>query len=504
MKEKKLLYGITIILLFLLARVFFISVICGDKYSEYAKKQRTSTIELSERRGVIYDRNLIPITEAENIFFEVMPSREKGGIEISEIPENADYKKDKNTKIFSTVKRYRKDGFLSHVIGYRAENGGYGVEAVFNDLLKDGGQDEISVVKDAQNNVIDGFGISRTSKKIKSGVILSIDYHIQSAVENAVDKSEYPCAAVVVDIASGDIVAMASRPTFDAENVAKSLKSNNGELINRAVSAYDAGSVFKTVVAAAALEEGIVSPATSFYCSGEYKIGDTTFYCNKREGHGQLTLTEGFGLSCNCVFFEVGQSLGSKTLLKYARHFGFGEKILKAEGFFESGGKLPASPTRGQLANLSIGQGELLVTPLQVTDMMCTIAGGGTRKVLRISCGTADKDGTPQYTESLNIDRIISESTASALREMLIYAVQMGTGQTARPECRAGGKTGSAESGWHKNGEQMVHGWFAGFFPAENPKYVCTVLCENGKTGSSSASPIFKEIADSIYFFKKF
>jgi len=131
--------------------------------------------------------------------------------------------------------------------------------------------------------------------------------------------------------------------------------------------------------------------------------------------------------------------------------------------------------------------------------MFCTIANGGIRKSLTLTDGIVDQNGNYTQTKTKGTKRVISAQTAAALRKMLRTAVKEGTGTNAQIEgWGAAGKTGSAQSGWEKDGELMTHGWFGGYFPEENPKYVCVVLAENGKSGAASAAPVFREIGEGI------
>lgn len=423
-------------LLLLVVRLFYVSVLEHGKYTAMVEAQRNPELAVQASRGIIYDRNMIKVKENQN-------------------------------------------GVLSHLIGYVSEGGNFGLEKAFNDVL----------AVDPEN-------------KTYSGIKLSVDYHIQKITEEALDNNEITGAAVVVDVESGDILAMASRPNFQMENMAEYMNSQNGELLNRALSPYDAGSVFKVVVASAALENGY-SEDLRFQCDGEMDIDGLEFVCSKKEGHGNISFPEALALSCNCAFYEMGETIGESAISACARNFGFGQSVLNIPGLDEAIGFIPDNrhATPREIANLSIGQGQVMVTPLQVADMLCTIANGGMRKQLTLIKGFVDDDGSCQDVKPVTLGRVVNPETARMVKSMLICGVQYGTGAGAYIDgWGAGGKTGTAQTGWLKDGEPMTHGWFAGFFPEENPKYVCAVLAENGQAGSVSAVPVFKEIGENIKY----
>ncbi|MDR0406324.1 MAG: peptidoglycan glycosyltransferase, partial [Clostridiales bacterium] len=225
------------------------------------------------------------------------------------------------------------------------------------------------------------------------------------------------------------------------------------------------------------------------------------FACNNKTGHGQITLEEGLAHSCNVVFYTVGQRLGIEKISRRAKEFGFGERVLKIDALNESPGHMPSDKNSSprDVANISIGQGTVAATPLQIADLFCTIANDGIRRQLTLVKGIVGENGVARDMDPATVGRVISKDTAKTLRNMLVSAVRYGTGTGADIDgWGAGGKTGSAETGWELDGETMTHGWFAGFFPADSPQYVCVVLAENGKSGGKAAAPVFKEIGEGM------
>ncbi|MBR0278179.1 MAG: penicillin-binding protein 2 [Clostridia bacterium] len=451
-------------------RLAYICIVKKEDYSQKAVGQRVERLKYSGIKGVIYDRNMISITDYNNITV-------------------------KDGKLF--FQGNKTNNLLSHVIGYVSDDGkGSGIIGAFADALSNG-EKAVSCLKGPDGKVPDGYLYQRDSRY--SGISLTIDYHMQKIAENAMDKYGIKGAAVVADCKTGEILAMASRPNFDKNNIAKYLNGTEGELVNKAISAYNPGSVFKIAVAAAALETSLNEERT-YSCSGETEIDGRAFACHKEDGHGTLNVKEAFANSCNSAFYSIGIETGADMICKYARLFGFGKEVLKINGICEDEGVIPSGDyTDAQTANISIGQGDVMVTPLQVADMMCTICNGGIRNQMKIIRGFVDADGKCRPTDPVQTGRVISKSTADKIISMMIEAVKSGTGIEAQIEkYGAGGKTGSAETGWEKDGELMTQGWFAGFFPAEEPKYVCVVVAENGKSGSKSACPVFRQIGEDI------
>ena len=474
LKRIKLLTFCYFSLLILLAfRFFYIGVVKNNEYTKAVMSQRVSKVEFKSPRGIIYDRNMIKITDSK------MKLVVKDG--------NPYYVGKRTGDLFS------------HVIGYISQDGiGSGIEGAFDYVLSTDKTSSISYLRDINNNKIsNGYRID-VNESYK-GISLTLDYHIQKITEDAMDKFKAKGAAIVVDVETGKILAMASRPTYDADNLAKYLNGKDGELLNKAVLQYNPGSVFKIIVATAFLENHYYDEFT-FNCTGSLDIDGIEFVCHKRDGHGVQNFDMAFANSCNCAFYELGSIVGIKEIKKYASEFGLCNEVLKINGIYEALGFVPKKVSgKAELANISIGQGDVMATPLQIADMICTICNGGERKQLSLIRGIVDENGICSETYSAEVERVISETTSRRMIELMNFAVTNGTGKNAQIEgCGAGGKTGSAETGWEKNGKIMKQGWFAGYFPAKNPQYACVIIAENGESGSESACPIFQTIGKNI------
>lgn len=339
----------------------------------------------------------------------------------------------------------------------------------------------------------------------KLDVVLTIDGRVQRAVEEAMDRAVARGAVVVVDVATGDVLAMASRPNFDQRNVQRYLSDPYGALVNRAIAGFVPGSVFKVAVAATALERGIVSERDVYLCRGLTKAGGRTMKCyaEDRGGHGALDFVSALAESCNVVFAEVGIATGAKPILEYAVKLGLGATTgIGLPG--ESPGLLPgwAGLSPGDVANLSIGQGKLLATPLQVAQMISCVASGGVLRPVGLLLELRDGEGrTVHRFPRRSPARVISQETAEVIRQGLRMAVEAGTATEAQPAGCEGvaGKTGTAETGRRTpQGKPIAHAWFAGYWPSDRPKVAVCVFVEEGMSGSLAAAPVFRDIIQRI------
>lgn len=532
---------ITLLVFSLLAiRLFWISFTKGDEYSTAASNQRKKEIRLSIPRGYIYDRNLIPLTNRKKemtmfIFSKVMIKDNEKALEY--IEKNTDLSRIEIEKLLNSsegileipikkedisleesipgilvaekVNRYDENNILSHVIGYVHRSnytGESGIEKAYEDVLKL--EDEthlISYIADGKQRPIPGDEIVHVVKNRSgkvSNVKLTIDYHIQKIVEQAIDSESRMGAVVVAEVETGDIVAMVSRPNFDQNDVSQYLKSENMNLYNKAINVtYPPGSIFKIVVLLSALENNLVELDEKFFCNGYEEVMGNTFDCNKADGHGEQTLKEAFANSCNSVFIQLGQRLGGKKIMETAKKLGFEKDInIGPVGLKRNPGSLPeGNDLLGPVIGLiSIGQSKIEVTPLQVTNMMMILANRGIQKDLAIIEGIATDEGiiTNPWRKGED-ERIVSTLNSIIIQDFMEEVISSGTGRGLRLDSVGGGagKTGSAQAGVNN---EIVHGWFSGYFPKEGPRYVITVFVEEGGSGGKSAGPIFEKIAKGI------
>lgn len=501
----------------------------SDKLILAANEQNTYTLKVSEGRGMIYDCNLSPLVNEETSYIaSVVPTPEN----ISELSElNLTVTKQQlesklqNAKpftisldspninidgvdVFKVYKRYTKTQIAPHVIGYLSGITGItGIERAFDKFLKEGGESisEIYNVDAYRKPLLGSKGsISITGGGNKKGVVLTIDKEIQKIAENAVIGESTKGAVVVCEIKTGKIKALVSSPTFETLKISDYLTDKNSSLINRPLSQYNVGSTFKLLVTACALESGISEDET-YTCTGNIVIDAHKFNCHKLSGHGALNLKEALAVSCNTYFINLGQKLKATDILKLSNQLGFGKSIELAPSLSSQPGFLPTLSGLEDLksiANISIGQGKLLASPLHIVKLISLIANHGILNELSLVEGFTNKNGAmvEKYPTTSKPKQVISAKTADIIKGYMVNVVENGSGKPATPENGgAGGKTASAETGWtNDNGKPMVQAWFSGFFPAVEPKYSIVVLAEGGFSGGGAAAPVFKKIANGI------
>jgi len=407
--------------------------------------------------------------------------------------------------------------------------GKHGVEKVLDSYIR-GRRGAELVEVNAYGKEIKNMG--RIDPVSGYNVILNIDAAMQKTAWKAFDGKAG--AAIALDPRSGAVLAMVSAPSFDP-NLFNSgisneqwLKIANNPLTplsNRVISGqYPPGSTYKLIVAAAALEEGIITPDTKFFCNGSYDFGNRTFRCWHKKGHGPISLHRAVVESCDVYFYNVGRMLGVDKIAYYAGLFGLGA----ATGVDlpnERNGLIPTKQWKlarlkeawqpGETISISIGQGFNLVTPLQLALAYGAFANGGTlwKPQLVKSIETADGKIYKDYPPEKNGELTLSERTFDLLGRALWGVVNEagGTGKAARrPNTDVSGKTGTAQViGLPENEKarrekkigvfQRDHALFVCFAPLENPEIVIAVVVENAGHGGSVAAPIARKILDAYF-----
>ncbi len=526
---KKRVASVFTALLTLFATVAFRMEKLATDETQAAYTPSSKSIEIAEIRGTVYDCKLRTLTNSEQEYTVVAKPTAQAAIQLAsmltpQILEAARerikkgspvaYKTDspnegsEDIKIIATPKRYSESRLACHVIGYTDSQGRgiSGIEKAYDDLLSSGN----STVKarffaGANGEMFLGSGIEiLTEGNSNTGVVLTIDRSIQRITEEALDASgiEKGCA-VVMDIESGAIRAMASRPAFDADNIAESLENADSPLINRVLLPFSVGSVFKPVVAAAALENGITADF-EYKCTGSAEYNGVTFNCHKKDGHGTVDMKSAVANSCNTYFAALAMEVGKDKIIQTAEQFGFGTETVIASGIKSNAGNLPKVEeldSKAAIANISFGQGALTATPLQICTMTATIARGGEHLPAYLFEGEVNESGemirASHYTEK---KKIISSATARLLSDFLKEVVNNGSGKRAKSDIvTSAGKTATAQTGKSDESGEIYNAWFAGYFPAESPKYAVVILKENGGEGAVSCAPVFKEISEKIY-----
>ena len=420
------------------------------------------------------------------------------------------------------LRSYPDGKLASHIIGYvneidswrltKLEPYGYktkdivgfgGIEEKYDYYLRqeEGG---LSVEVDHRGRVtrVLGFQPPHNGKDIK----LTLNLKIQKIVEDNFEDRKG--AVVIIDPYTGEIIAMASRPGFDpslfvdkSDAVRALFSDSSSPLVNRAISsAYPAGSVFKVIVATAGLETKKINLGTSFLCTGSLRVGRGEFKCWST--HNQQDLISALTHSCNVFFYRTGLLLGGQVIHDYAVRFGLSRPV----GFelpYETSGFIPSPLWRkinkfskwfdGDTANLSIGQGDVLVTPLQIVRMIACFANKGYLVTPYITKEIDGKDVSVYRRKIIKLP--FNAGTIEHVREGLrgVVASATGTGNVlASLPVTVAGKTGTAQAP-----PGQPHAWFTGFFPYEKPKYAICVMFEHGGPGYV-ASVAAKRIIDQM------
>lgn len=368
-----------------------------------------------------------------------------------------------------------------------------GLEAKYENALRGGAaESHILAIGDANGRLLQGLGYKIQEEPVDSWrnhLVLTLDRRHQEIVEEVLGKYLTRGAAVVIDVETGDVLAAASRPDFDQNQVSKYLAGVD-ELIDRTERvAFYPGSVFKMVVAAAVLEEKLVEPNEVFICTGTHAFSDGTEIKCLQE-HGQIDLQEAINKSCNMTFVQLGLRLGNAKLAEYASKLGF---IININS---------VSPP-ALIGNASIGQEGVLVSPMQIANLYATLARDGLYHPCRLVSDIRSHQGDiiQDYPRQAP-EQVISAETSRILKEALARTAKNGTGRMAWIEdYGTAGKTGTAQA----NDAKKVIAWFAGYTPVENPRLAIAVMVEENRSGSQTglrggdiAAPIFKEIGKRI------
>ncbi|HHX10866.1 MAG TPA: penicillin-binding protein 2 [Firmicutes bacterium] len=394
--------------------------------------------------------------------------------------------------------RYGPGSLARHVVGHIRPNayvnpkdnvGESGLESWFQTSLAGGTSAWVGTLVTGDGSEIPGTGVRMGfTGEYPQDLLTTLDVNIQYKVERVLDQEGMGRGGVVVlDAMSGEILAMASRPQYDQNNPEEYFLLPDAPFVNRNISDFTPGSIWKTVVLALALEKGYVTPDEVFECDGRIEIGSTVIRCGSSpEGHGSITVKQALAQSCNCTLIQVGLRIPPQELIDWAVECGFGNK-LHLPLSQQSAGILPEpnSMFSGDVGNFSIGQGYLTVTPVQAACFYRAVACGGKWKNPGLVAG-AD---FPEKT-------LFSGKVSQFLQEALLLSTLEGTGKAAWvPGFGSAGKTGTAEM---NDGPASNQAWFVGWTPILSPKYVICVFCERSGDGPSIAAPLFRKIAEQL------
>ena len=353
----------------------------------------------------------------------------------------------------------------------------------------------------AKRESLSEFDLDTQKYLSKDGVVTTLDREIQEYCDRLCKDMESG-AIVVHDIEKGDILGLASFPQYDADNLSQVLESSGGELINRACKSFTPGSVFKMVVTAAALEkdEGLFD--YKYNCTGKAEVDGNTFRCHNLNGHGEISMDEAFAQSCNTYFISLGEKIGMAAIAETARKLEL-DKPICADFLSEDNNYFldENSQNYGYLANISFGQGDLCLSPLDMARVTTAVSTG---YIPTLSAVKGEiRDGVFVQNEKQEKQRIFRENTCKKIRQMMKNCVQNGTGKGAQVYgVNVGGKTATAQTGrFDEEGVEYVHKWFCGVYPVENPRIAVCVLCDDVRGENVSPSVIFGQMCS--FFLEK-
>ena len=521
-----LLLVIWAMLIALSFRIFYISYGSINQKIAATAGTRTSKKVLYNSKGIIYDRNLNPIAGGQKAFYLIISPRDFDQTKINYISQLTGYEKDEileklkyespfvlmsydkpsdinGVYVYEGETRYPQKQSSQHIIGY-LDNDGIkglsGVERAYDEFLsKYNNTCYYSYSSDAVNAIIPDMDIELTDvNDSKDGVVTTIDKNLSDFAEQSLKENCIEGCVIVMNCNNGELNVLSSIPSFDVNEISNYNNSDSNELVNNALVNQTVGSVFKIIIAASAIQNNIDN--FEYDCKGGIEVAGRVFSCQGAHVHGLQNLEKAFSNSCNCYFIAIGQLLGYDEIMETAQLFGLDSSIKIAKELYSYSGILPKDNGELALANLSIGQGDLLLSPLTVSRMTATVCNGGYLVNPTIYKGFYINEKIINESEYIYKSNILTKGVADKLREICIDCIKNGTGMKAQPSNKdAGGKTASAQTGKiSKDGKEILNTYFTGFYPAQNPKYVITVFAKDGDSGSSTCAPVFKEICDYI------
>ncbi len=576
----------------LLMRVWYLQILKGDGLRELSENNRVRLVALPPIRGAIKDRNgevLVSIRPSFNLYITPEDSRDVDGVlgfllekiqfdkkkvlkNIEEAPsfgnvlikadvsrEDVAFVEENNRNIpgvhliVEPLRNYVYKDLAAHVLGYLGEISKEKLESQeepdyqLGDLVgKDGIENiyekELRGKKGYKEVEVDVAGRElRTLRMLppQSGnhLTLTLDLRVQQALEQLLasrDENLVTGSVVAMKVKTGEIVAIASKPSFDPNAFAAGISRRNWRkllfdpehpLQNKAIDGqYPPGSTYKMVTAYAGLEEKAITPESTIFCPGYFNLGRGTYRCWKKSGHGRMTVYDALVQSCDVFFYTVGNRVGIDALAKYAKKFGLGNFTgVRLNG--EKPGLIPSTLWKmkarnkgwlsGETISAAIGQGYNLVTPMQQAAMMSVISNGGLLvrpflvKRVEDPNGSVVKDFFPDLQKKIDIN----PDTLSIIRKGLLGVVNAphGTGQKARlKDVLVSGKTGTAQVVKMKSYEENVpeeeipyrfrdHAWFVSYAPFEDPEIAVSVIIEHGGHGGSTAAPIARGVLETYF-----
>lgn len=591
-KIKLIIVFVLVALSVLMVRLWYLQIIQGEDFKQRSENNAVRFRKIMPLRGLIMDRNKIVVVDNQPSFdIMYMPSRgnvpeplisllrelyQQKSLELTfeqsfpkKIKPYLPIRLEKNVSMekvalvetnsldlpgvyieVSPVRFYIDGEIIAPVIGYTGEISKEELEAnqsyASGDILGKHGVEKFldSYIRGRRGAEL--VEVNVYGKEIKNlgkinpisghNVILTIDADLQKTAWDALEGRAG--AAVAIDPRDGSILAMVSSPSFDpnlfnsgisGQQWSKLINNPLTPLTNRAISGqYPPGSTYKLIVAAAALEEGVISADTKFFCEGFFDSGNRTFRCWQKKGHGYVNLHKSMVESCDVYYYNVGKLLGVDKIAHYARLFGLGE-VTGIDLYNEKRGLIPTKQWKvsrlkepwqmGETMSIAIGQGFNLVTPLQLASIYSAFANGGiiwqprVVKSIETTDGRLYREFLPEKKAEINLKTetfdLLSRSLWGVVNE------SSGTGKAARrPGADVCGKTGTSqviglpENERARRDKKIAalhrdHALFACYAPMKNPEIAIAIIAENAGTGGSVAAPIAKKILDAYFDGKK-
>lgn len=410
------------------------------------------------------------------------------------------------------------------------EVGQFGIEARWERYLQG--------KRGVQNVIVNATGLktgdfSFEPEAAGHNLTLALDFETQRAADAALEGKAG--AVVAFDAKTGDILAIASSPAFDPNiftgdvppDLWKELTTGKGKILNNRAfqGVYPPGSVFKVFMAAAALSEGVIREHDTISCPGYLHFAGRNYHCHKRQGHGPVDMLKAVTLSCDVYFYTIGNRLGVDRIHEYSTKFGLGlptgiDLPNEAQGLIPSTAwkrnyfKNPANKKwfPGETLSVSIGQGAVTTTPLQIARGVAALVNGGfllkpklMRQIESVDGSFKDTDFPIHVQSKLDVDRKILDKVKNAM--VSVVNDPTGTGRRSKlPEelgITVGGKTGTAQVvslDYHKAGtDRDHHAWFVGFAPAEDPEIVVAAIVEHGGGGGAVAAPVVRQVLEGYF-----
>ncbi len=527
----------------LIFRLSLVQLCSQDTLSKIALDQHNLIIKLLPKRGTIYDRNFKTLAFSITVDSVVceprrVKDRAKAARALSSIlgiSQNSLLEKMSQDRGFCWIKRkvlpeeaaqvrrlklpgidlikepervYPNEELASHVIGFVGidNNGLEGIELGFDRFLK-GSEGFRWTVRDSRQHEVPGYEIKEVLPNDGLDIVLTIDEIIQNIAERELEKAYKRFNAkggciIVMDPFTGDVLALANRPTFDLNSYKFAPLDAKR---NRAIcDFFEPGSSFKIVAASAVLEEKLVKLNERFFCEqGAYKWHGHIYHDHRP--HGWLTFREVIELSSNIGTMKAASRLSNELFYQYVKRFGFGRPTgIKLPGEVSGVARPPRQWSKLSLTSQAMGQ-EITVTAIQLAQAISVIANDGYLVTPRIVLAIQDRQGnTVEDFKPQLQDKVISEETAKVLRSVLKGVVEQGTGTSADiKDYSAAGKTGTAQK-IEPNGTYSHRKFFAsfiGFAPAENPRVVIVVVLDEPRPfyyGGTVAAPVFREVAGEV------